>query len=272
MRLGKIWSSHKTRSYQPILTRLRSNLLDVLTVTVGDGKNGKYWKSFTVHRNLICSHSAFFRACCNGNWIEAKDAEVELPAESPDTFEVYLQWLYAGQAPMQYMDELYGPPPGPANSYVNLYCLGDRLQDPSFKNVIVNRLIAREDHFPLRYLTLAYRELHERVPSNCGLWRLVIDILAKKYTVGEFEKEKEAMPREVLERLTTTLLKDRAGNCHNLVAAVPRKLYPGSERFKFITQEEDTQPGAPTPERAAFLQQASQCQYHEHDEELNPLT
>jgi hypothetical protein len=70
---------------------------EMVTVTVGESSR---WlsRTFTVHRNLLCSASGYFKDKIDD--LEAKDfdeeLEIELPHDCPVAFEVVYHWLYSG--------------------------------------------------------------------------------------------------------------------------------------------------------------------------------
>jgi hypothetical protein len=65
----------------------------MLTVLVGDGDDKH---DFTVHEDVICGCSEFFRKAMNGKWKESEERVVPLPQEDPEIFSMYLQACYVG--------------------------------------------------------------------------------------------------------------------------------------------------------------------------------
>lgn len=51
-------------------------------------------KDFTVHEDLICSRSEFFKNAMNGSWRESDERMIPLPEDEPGTFALYLSLLY----------------------------------------------------------------------------------------------------------------------------------------------------------------------------------
>ncbi|KAL9006407.1 MAG: hypothetical protein Q9188_000812 [Gyalolechia gomerana] len=62
-------------------------------VTVKVGSEGAQ-RSFIVHTELLNYRSSFFKAATTGNWDEAKTGIINLPADDPQVFEIFLDWLY----------------------------------------------------------------------------------------------------------------------------------------------------------------------------------
>ncbi|ERF74420.1 hypothetical protein EPUS_06598 [Endocarpon pusillum Z07020] len=67
--------------------------LDVVTVRAGTGETTQL---FTIHKNLLCQSSSFFKSTFNGRFAESESSYLELKAVDPLTFEVLYQWLYTG--------------------------------------------------------------------------------------------------------------------------------------------------------------------------------
>jgi hypothetical protein len=52
-------------------------------------------KTFTVHKELLCYYSNFFRNAFNGDWRESDEQELRLEGVTEDVFRVMIHWLYA---------------------------------------------------------------------------------------------------------------------------------------------------------------------------------
>lgn len=72
---------------------LRSSYSDILTVLVGHDE-----QRFTVHQDVICTQSGFFKAACAHGWKEAEEKIVRLPEVEAAFFEAYLERLYDSSA------------------------------------------------------------------------------------------------------------------------------------------------------------------------------
>lgn len=51
---------------------------------------------FTVHKNLLCARSDYFKAAFTGTFTEAREGRITLEDEDPDTFRRFWSWLYTG--------------------------------------------------------------------------------------------------------------------------------------------------------------------------------
>ena len=63
----------------------------VVSLVVGDDKT-----CFTVHRDLLCEASSFFKAAFMGagEFKETSEQSMSLPEDNADTFELLVKWLY----------------------------------------------------------------------------------------------------------------------------------------------------------------------------------
>jgi hypothetical protein len=68
---------------------------EVVTITVGPEDNSS--RTFTIHKNLICKHSSFFRKAFTSNNEEGSDGHINLPDDWPESFELLYGWLRSGQ-------------------------------------------------------------------------------------------------------------------------------------------------------------------------------
>jgi len=54
-------------------------------------------RTFTIHKNLICKYSSFFRKAFTSNNEEGSDGHINLPDDWPESFELLYGWLRSGQ-------------------------------------------------------------------------------------------------------------------------------------------------------------------------------
>lgn len=96
---------------------------EVVTITVGPEDNSS--QTFTIHKNLICKHSSFFRKAFTSGYKEGNDGHINLPDNWPESFELLYGWLHSGQveAANFYTNSLTSP----ALFWVSVYIMADRL-------------------------------------------------------------------------------------------------------------------------------------------------
>ena len=69
-------------------------------------------KTFTVHKELLCYHSVYFRNAFEGEWKESEDKSIRIHAAFEEVFRVVCHWLYDQSSRM----EPDSPPPKVARS------------------------------------------------------------------------------------------------------------------------------------------------------------
>lgn len=120
---------------------LRSNINEfdnIITVLVGAEE-----RHFTLHQDLVCNSSKFFRAACSETWLEGQEKLVRLPETDPDVFQEYCKWTYSGS--------IRGTTCTAANTQeqknaelkllVRMYLLGDLLDDLKLRNRTFHELL-----------------------------------------------------------------------------------------------------------------------------------
>jgi len=121
----------------------------MIKIQVGEQKT-----MFTVHRSLLCSTSAFFRAAIN--W-PGFDGTIYLEYEDPADFEIFTHYVYFKTLYTQTRDNESTTPTSTTTTAAgikishdpewttlsSLYLLGDRLQSATFKNALITALIEK---------------------------------------------------------------------------------------------------------------------------------
>lgn len=99
-----------------------------------------------VHEDVLCRSSSFLEAACDEKWNNSNAKVITLPDVSPDTFLLYVDWLYNG--PLD-LDEGYvylNEPSMPAlceilDQALSAYVLGQFLQDITFSNELIDAIL-----------------------------------------------------------------------------------------------------------------------------------
>ena len=61
---------------------------------------------FTLHKDLLCNRSDYFRACFDGKFHEAEKKEVRLLGDNVEAFKLFVDWLYGAPVKEIEPDEL----------------------------------------------------------------------------------------------------------------------------------------------------------------------
>ncbi|KAK5989880.1 hypothetical protein PT974_08142 [Cladobotryum mycophilum] len=192
--------------------------------------------TFSVHENLVCASSRFFKKALSGDWKEAEDGRVRLEGDSPDVFEIYLHWLYRRTLPVR-IDS-----PGHEGNFEYLqlakaYVLGDMLQADTFRDAAIDAIIKKATTKALDGATWfpvgnVIRYIYDNTVDTSKARRLLVDLYTH-HGHGNWLCEwadAEDLPKEFLLELAVSLLDKRS-----------------------------------SPNRA-FVSGISTCEYHEHSQ------
>lgn len=98
---------------------------------------GKEKKAYTLHKDLLCFYSDYFRAALNGNFKEATERKLELLDVDTSLFDAFQVWVYTR--------DLQGPD-GHHEYFkflVDMWVLGDQHQIPLLQNQAMNEIFAK---------------------------------------------------------------------------------------------------------------------------------
>ena len=195
----------------------RSDYKETIIVLVGGDK-----EQFTVHKDLICSNSPFFKAACSGAWTEGRDKTVQLPDHKPLAFKVYLEWSYSSTkdlatlcrtllGPSLSKDEKTGPSDKlksqACRSLCQLWVLSDYLGDGACKNEVINNLIVEIEENKIFITPTTIHEIVAGTQVESGLYRWLVDTFIAYITGETLQRYHGKLPQEfifqVLKRFAT---------------------------------------------------------------------
>jgi hypothetical protein len=132
---------------------------------------------YTLHKDLLCFYSDFFRAAFNGSFKEATERKIELPDVDVETFEAFQVWLYTQNLPQNESV--------PAKTYPEWYLLsrlwvfGDSHQIPLLQNNVIDIMldkVVKDGTNPFFSINYVY----ENTASSSLLRKAVADIMAHR--------------------------------------------------------------------------------------------
>ena len=135
----------------------------IITIVVGSAEPIK----FRVHENLIRGRAPFFEKALSRDWKESEEKIVKLPLQEPKTFELYKNWLYSFRIYSQTDIAEY-------LLLVNAYIMGDMLQDPDFKDAIIDAIVDKAAPVSIYPLALTKNVYENTLPAS-PLRRLFVD-------------------------------------------------------------------------------------------------
>ena len=155
------------------LTNCRTcNFTDHISVLVGPNE-----QPFLVHKDMICAKSKFFKAACSEHWVEGEEKKVRLPEVDPSVFQGYLSWVYSTSLSIvgittDGIDKLSGTQSRAIAQYLELYLLGDVLDDISLRNKVLQTIVLDTRGAPNpRTVVRAW----EKTPFNSPVRRMLVD-------------------------------------------------------------------------------------------------
>lgn len=167
----------------------------VFTVSVGSTK-----KEWHIHENILTKDSDFFAAAAKKQWSEGQDKRITLSDDDPETFQVYVGWLYERKILIQVLpappafaaptptfsfaresDHFF--PDGTANeisTLIDCYLLGEKFQDSVFRNAVINTLIAcihpmGTDTWHVPHLSRCVARAYDGTCEGSPLRKLLVD-------------------------------------------------------------------------------------------------
>jgi len=242
-----------------------------ITIRVGSAPSTV---DFSVHEQLICTHSPFFANALNGSWAEAHSRVVPLPDDAPSTFAVYRTWLYTGLLACT-----NGSDSDEWELLACAYVLGERLQDSDFKDTVIDAMIEKFNKYHPN--VAVDRLLDIPVSVNRGELRdaneptaaALADLAEKEYfkrnpTVLIYIYE-NTPPNAPVRRLLVDHY--RASGKSDWIGVEKRDLLPDdflyALSFQFMTIK-DKEEGGDKSGKWAPYQCESSCSYHEHGERM----
>ncbi|KAH7333112.1 hypothetical protein BKA65DRAFT_40143 [Rhexocercosporidium sp. MPI-PUGE-AT-0058] len=210
-------SSHETEASKP------RTIVKVNVHTCSDGtidNDETHHQSFPIHKNHICHYSAFFDAAFNGNFAEAESQEVQLYEVMPETFGIFVNWLYT----QEIMSE-DGEAPD-IRSLVHLWLLADRILVPSLQNQAIDlieqtRQQKGNDRLPSELFPIIY----ENTNADSALRLYVVRVCSAPY-LAQIKNAKNYPPQLLLDIVNA--IRERATGKDRL-ASVPMTPYHVTE-------------------------------------------
>jgi len=163
--------------------------------------------TYEVHESVL-SGSEFFRAALKGEWTEAQEGKVSLQNVKPAIFEVYMQWLYQRRLPEDGQEERECVFMGLFEAYV----LGDQFRDASFKDVVIDSIIALPIFARVFLKSSTVRFVYDHSTEHSASRRLVVDLYTRYgYENASWlpETDRAMFPVEFLFDLAKNLFRER---------------------------------------------------------------
>lgn len=173
--------------------------------------------AFHIHGDLLCKHSAFFRAAFNSGFSEATERIMTLPDDTPQDFERFVHWLYnhasLSPAVCRYRD------------MVALYILADKYNVPALQRSIFDTFVqsAQRPHRQSRMMPSleSVRIAYENLPQNNHMRRFLANWYMHGMRCGLFAdrgwRDELAMIPEFAVDVMALLVEGLCGNCRSKI-------------------------------------------------------
>jgi len=163
-------------------------------------------EEFTVHRKSLVATSNYFKRVVAGH-----GALIRLAGTNPSEFAVYLTWLYTGLICCK--DEDRECDSQEYHELIELYSLGQRLEDDAFTEAVVDAFRASiQDELQQTDTileSLCIGTLYDSTNKSNPLRRLVVETYARHATSEQVHNMVKRVPAEFMDELNMTLLNNR---------------------------------------------------------------
>lgn len=128
--------------------------LEVVTITVGSGEAAK---KYVIHKNVLCSKSEFFQKMFSNGFLESTELVAHLPEDHPETFEVFLGWIYR---------DIIEPSPGKETfQYRRLFFFAEKYNMVTLMDLVMDKMVEfhkqNNNMLSIHLIDLVYKQTHQ---------------------------------------------------------------------------------------------------------------
>jgi hypothetical protein len=166
---------------------------------------GQFEQVFIVHEDKLIVKSKFFRAACSSKWKKGASDIVRLPEVELDTFQMYTDWVYS--------DTIVPPEPS-IRALIELYLLGEFLNDVKLRNATMRLLVASVHTYKTFPKVGSIKSIWNNTAPNSLLRSWIVDVAAKYYDKAAFAEHALTFPAEFV-------LQVALNSCQYSILALP---------------------------------------------------
>lgn len=159
---------------------------------------------YTVHTDIICARSDFFKAACKEHWQEGQARVVPLPDTEPDTFQMYMDLL---------CNRLVYDNASSSLPLIKFYVLGNFLGDVKTRNQAMRLLLSpKQEDCPS---TVSVDFVWKNTTSGSLLRKWAIDMIASRLGPQHFAKFITRYPAEFVQDVAVKLQEQAYPRLHH---------------------------------------------------------
>lgn len=192
---------------QPPIKRRKLDFTEEYKIVVGTGTEQATW---TIAKHFLVKHSEFFKSACSKDWKEGQTKVIELKTLEPDTFAIYMQWLYTGELVVDELDDEARKQTNLGQSFlsmIDVYVLADFLRDLPVRNAVTDLIREYDAKYALVPASTQFARVIDETPEGSTLARLLTDIYAARVALDE--KMLKYCPPSVMKRLLQKFFESR---------------------------------------------------------------
>ncbi|KAF2492755.1 hypothetical protein BU16DRAFT_89948 [Lophium mytilinum] len=177
-------------------------------------------EKFAVHDTPLRSHSKFFANAMNGSWKESDERIIKLPDDSPETFELYIHYIYTGKLAIVAGEGVVDDDRGTRQfvaqlkALAYLYVFVEKILDSACKNDVVDAMVAcvRDNSKipPLFVVEIIYNG----TAGPCSARKFLVDVCARWSNAKYFKDRRERFPVDFTFDVITKMLEYRKAGPH----------------------------------------------------------
>jgi len=156
---------------------------------------------FSIHQEAICDKSKFFKAACSKRWIEGQEKLLRLPEAKPGVFRRYSNWIYSGLISGMRCTQTSSIEDKTSEhvSLINLYLLGDSLDDIQLRNTAIQELSKHLDASNFLSGPSVAAKVWSSTPPGSRLRKLIVHniLCSREQFVAEAANYPEEFMREI---------------------------------------------------------------------------
>ena len=161
-------------------------------------------QAFSIHKDLLCFYSDYFRGAFDSGFKEAVEGKLSLPTEDPAVFDIFNGFIYTRQ--LRDATDVQGPDLS-FTTLVALWIFGDKYIVPALQNKAIDAFKERSDKLKCIPWHSHLRTIYDNTLHGSPLRRIMTDMMAYETTVSSKSRDKimEVYPLEALVDLAFTL-------------------------------------------------------------------